>query len=150
MQRIILEMRFPAVVSVLAVALACSEGAPPPRTTIQGQVIAVDGRPAAGLDARMAGTALVAATDAGGRFSLSGAPSGPSVLQFGRGNASVELPPVSDGMVVNVSVRLSADGSAALQGEPQVMLRRKIPSVAGSGLRIGGTIITTDAGTALL
>jgi hypothetical protein len=148
MQRIVLKMRVPAVVCLVATALACSSQVAP-RATIQGQLVGANGQPAAGLDARMAGSALVAVTDAGGRFSLSGAPSGQSVLQLGRSNASVALPPAADGMVVNVMVRLSSDGSAALQGEPQVMLRGKIASVDGSDFRIGGTTIHTDRETSV-
>ncbi|HET7787854.1 MAG TPA: PKD domain-containing protein [Myxococcales bacterium] len=149
MHRIVAEMRLPAVLSVLATALACSQGGPR-AATVQGQVVGADGQPAAGVDARLAGTALFAVTDAGGRFSLSGAPSGPSVLQLGRGNASVALPPAARGMVLNLVVRLSANDTATLQGDPQVMLRGTIDSVDGSDFRIGDTTIHSDEDTAIL
>jgi hypothetical protein len=149
MQRHVLETRGTAVVCLLASALACGNQVAP-RATLQGQLVGANGQPAVGLDARMAGTALLAVTDSGGRFSLSGAPSGQSVLQLGRGNASVALPPAAGGMVVNVMVRLSVDGSAALQGEPQAMLRGKIGSVDGSDFRIGETTIRTDFDTSVL
>ncbi|HEY6908405.1 MAG TPA: PKD domain-containing protein [Myxococcales bacterium] len=147
MQRLVLEVRVPAVVCLLATALACSSQVAPRAPTIQGQVTRADGQPAAGLDARLAGTALVAVTDAGGRFSLSGAPSGPSVLQFGRGNASFALPAAGNGMVLNLLVQFLADGSAVLQGQPEVMLRGTITDVDGSDFRIGDTVIHTDEDT---
>ena len=150
MQRMVLEMRVPALLCFVATALACGTQAAP-RATIEGQVIGANGQPATGLDARMAGTPRSAVTDAGGRFSLSAASSGPSVLQLGHGSdASVELPPATDGMVVRVAVGLSTDGKAALQGDPEVMLRGKIASVDGSDFRIGATTIRTDGDSSVL
>src|SRR5690348_10329748 len=153
MQRVILELRVPAAVCALATAFACTQGAPAATVQapiIQGQVMGADGQPAVGIHTRMAGTSLSAVTDAGGRFSLNGAPSGAAVLQFGRGSSSVALPAAGGGMVVSLLVRLSADGSAGLQREPEVMLRGKIASVDGSNFRIGETTIRIDGETRIL
>ncbi|HZX96232.1 MAG TPA: DUF5666 domain-containing protein, partial [Myxococcales bacterium] len=137
----------PLFFCIAAAAFACSQGAQ--RGTIQGQVVGADGRPAAGLDARLAGTSLSSRTDAGGQFALNGAPAGASTLRLaGPGaNAEVGLPPIGDGMVVSLDIRLAADGSARLEGEPRAMLRGMVASVAGNDLRVGSTRIRTDDDT---
>ncbi|HMA06525.1 MAG TPA: DUF5666 domain-containing protein [Ramlibacter sp.] len=144
MKRQIQEVRLLAFLCIAA-ALACNQGSTP-RATIQGQVLAADGRPAGGLHASLAGTALLTSTDAAGQFSLNGAPTGPATIHVGS-SASLGLPPLADGMVVRVGVRLGADGSAQLAGAPQAMLRGKVASITGRDFNVGGTIIRTDDDT---
>ncbi|HEY6889246.1 MAG TPA: DUF5666 domain-containing protein, partial [Solirubrobacter sp.] len=128
----------------VAAALACNQGSAP-RATVQGQVLAADGRPAAGLQAGLAGTALLTQTDSAGQFSLNGAPTGPATLQVA--GSTLGLPPLADGMVARVSVRLAADGAARLDGAPQAMLRGKVASITGRDFHVGGTMIRTDDNT---
>ncbi|HET7787851.1 MAG TPA: DUF5666 domain-containing protein [Myxococcales bacterium] len=128
----------------IAAAVACSQGSTP-RATIQGQVLAADGRPAGGLQMGLAGTALLTQTDSAGQFSLAGAPTGPATINVR--DASLGLPPLSDGMVARISVRLAADGSARLDGAPRAMLRGKVGAIEGSDFQVGTTHVRTDDDT---
>jgi hypothetical protein len=143
MQRMIEEVRILAFLCIAA-ALACSQGSAQ-RATIQGQVLAADGRPAGGLQTGLAGTALFTQTDAAGQFSLGGAPPGPATVQVA--DSSLGLPPLADGMVVRMAVRLDAQGKARLDGAPQAMLRGRVASINGRDFQVSGTMIRTDSNT---
>src|SRR5690349_20367888 len=126
MQRLTHEVRTLAFLCIAA-TLACNQGAP--RATIQGQVLAADGRPAGGLQMGLAGTALLTHTDAAGQFSLGGVSAGPATVLVG--SRSLGLAPLADGMVVRLAVRLDSDGAARLEAAPQAMLRGSVASISG-------------------
>src|SRR3954469_11116832 len=132
---------------VVATGWACTPAAP--SGNIQGQILGADGRPAIGVDARLDGASASTRTDSGGQFALGGASSSASTLRLaGPGtNAGIGLPPIADGMVVRLAVRLSAQGSALLASAPRAMLRGNIASLGDTDLRIGATSIHTDDDT---
>jgi hypothetical protein len=114
----ILDVRLKAMLAlVLGATFACNQSstAPHERFTLQAQVAAADGTAAKALKAEIAGTNLSAQTDAGGRFSLSGAAQGPATLHLsGPGvDTSLQLPGLDDGLVVRIAVGLSNDGKAS-------------------------------------
>src|SRR5437868_3127633 len=147
MHRTLQILRVVSLVTVASVG-ACTQAAP--SGIIQGQVLGPDGKAAIGVDARLGGMSVSARTDSGGQFALEGPSSASTLRLAGAGvNAEIGLPPIGDGMVVRVTVRLSAQGSALLTGPPQAMLRGTVELVDDGDLRVGATRIHTDDDTVI-
>jgi len=151
MPRMIQDVRWAALLSIVAATLACNQSstAPHERFTLQARIAAADGSAAQALKADIAGTTLSAQTDAAGRFSLSAAPQGPATLHLsGPGvDASVRLPGLDDALVVRVGVNLSNEGKGSLRGEPEVDLRGTVASAKGNDLRIAASTVHVDRST---
>jgi len=153
MPRMIQNVRWAALLSIVAATLACnqSSNAPHERFTLQAAVVAADGSAVQALKADIAGTNLSAQTDAAGRFSLSATAQGPATLHLsGPGvDSSILLPGLDEGLVVRVSIGLSNDGKASLKGQPEVELQGTVTSVDGSDLRIASSTVHLDTNAQL-
>ena len=151
MPRMIQDVRWAALLSIVAATLACNQSstAPHERFTLQARIAAADGSAAQALKADIAGTTLSAQTDAAGRFSLSAAPQGPATLHLsGPGvDTSIQLPGLDEGLSVRVAIGLSKEGQGNLKGQPEVNLRGTVASVNGNDLRIASSTVHVDENT---
>ncbi|OLD92865.1 MAG: hypothetical protein AUG84_00295 [Chloroflexi bacterium 13_1_20CM_4_66_7] len=145
------DVRWAALLSIVAATLACNQSstAPHERFTLQARIAAADGSAAQALKADIAGTTLSAQTDAAGRFSLSAAPQGPATLHLsGPGvDTSIQLPGLDEGLSVRVAIGLSKEGQGNLKGQPEVNLRGTVASVNGNDLRIASSTVHVDENT---
>jgi hypothetical protein len=135
------------IVSVAAAALACGSSVPAPKAILQGSVLSTAGVAMPGVHATVGGS--TATTDSAGQFSLQLESEGPATLELSteHSKASVAIPSVGKNMVVRVAVRMSDDGDAEMEHEPEAELEGTIDSLAAPDLVVGGHAIHTDAQT---
>lgn len=128
---------------------ACNNSPRQGSATLQGSISTAGGSAAPGILATIAGSKLSTRSDTAGQFSLQGADDGPATLRLsGPGlNASITVPRLHENLIVRVSVRLSDDGSAELENEPEAELSGSIDSVKAPDLVVSGQTVHTDAHT---
>jgi hypothetical protein len=119
------------------------------KATLQGTVSSTTGSAMPGIVASVSGSTSTALTDAAGRFSLHVDATGPAMLELASSSAtaSVAVPNLARGQIVRIAVRMSDDGHAEMEHEPEVELSGAIDSLAAPDLVVAGVTVHTDPNT---